>query len=285
MKIGAHVSSAGTLDTSIERAKNIGAEAIQIFVSPPQNWTFKTREESEFEIFRRKAADAKIEPIFLHGVYLINLATPKEVNLQKAIDSLKLYLESCAKLGGSGVIFHVGSHLGKGIDSVLPQVVEALKRILDNAPENVFLVLENNAGQGRNIGAQFDELAKIIEPVNDSRLKICLDTAHTLASGYDITTPESVAFTATEFINILGESALVAVHANDSKVNLGEKRDRHENIGDGFIGNDGFHALLSHSLFQDVPFFLEVPGYDGKGPDKRNVDTLKSLREKAQLSI
>lgn len=284
MKIGAHVSSAGTLDSSIDRAKEIGAEAIQIFVSPPQNWAFKTRDESEFERFREKATEAKIEPIFLHGIYLINLATPKDVNLEKAVDSLKLYLEACAKLRGSGVIFHVGSHLGKGIDSVLPQVVDALKRILQDAPDEVFLVLENNAGQGRNIGAQFDELARIIEPVNDPRLKVCLDTAHTFASGYNITTPESVASTAKEFTDILGESALVAVHANDSKVDLGKQRDRHENIGDGFIGTDGFQALLAHPLFQNIPFFLEVPGYDGKGPDKKNVDALKTLRAKALSS-
>ena len=285
MKIGAHVSSAGTLDSSIDRAQEIGAEAIQIFVSPPQNWAFKTRDESEFERFREKATEAKIEPIFLHGIYLINLATPKDVNLEKAVNSLKLYLEACAKLRGSGVIFHVGSHLGKGIDSVLPQVVDSLKRILHDAPEEVLLVLENNAGQGRNIGAQFDELARIIEPVNDPRLKVCLDTAHTFASGYNITTPESVASTAKEFTDILGESALVAVHANDSKVDLGKQRDRHENIGDGFIGTDGFQALLAHPLFQNIPFFLEVPGYDGKGPDKKNVDALKKLRAKALSSV
>ena len=255
-----------------------------MFVSGPQAWAFKARNEREIAAFREKAAEAEISPVFLHGVYLVNLATPNDENLEKGIASLKFYLETCAKIGGSGVIFHVGSHLGKGLDSVLERTVESLGRVLDGAPSNVMLALENNAGQGGNIGVKFADLAQIISAAGDTRLRVCLDTAHALASGYDVTNPEGVSAMMDEFDAELGREALVAVHANDSKLPLGSNRDRHENIGEGHIGREGFKSILSHSAFRDLPLFLEVPGYNGKGPDVENIQAMKDIRDSAGVN-
>ena len=246
MRIGAHVSSAGSLDRAIDRAQEIGAETIQIFISPPQGWRVKEHPEKEVQAFREKAVAAHITPVFLHGIYLVNLATPHQENLEKGIASIVFYMQACARIGASGVVFHVGSHGGRGLDADFGQVVESLRRILAASPPDVLLVLENNAGQGGNIGVQFADLARYIQAVGDPRLKVCLDTAHTLASGYDVTTPKGVAATMEEFDRELGLSALVAVHANDSKTPLGSNVDRHENIGEGHIGQEGFKAILAH---------------------------------------
>jgi deoxyribonuclease-4 len=283
MRIGAHVKSAGGLDKAIDRGRDIGAEAVQLFVSSPQGWAFKERTEAEIAAFRKKSADTGIAPAFLHGVYLVNLATDKPENLAKSIASLTFYLRTASLMGASGVIFHVGNHGGQGLDAVLDRTVEAIRRVLGDSPEDVRLCLETNAGQGGNIGVKFSDLARIIEKAPDPRLRVCLDTAHTLASGYDIRTPEGVTATMAEFQRDLGLDMLAAVHANDSKAPLGSNVDRHENIGKGHIGEDGFRAVLAHPAFRDVPFFLEVPGYDDDGPDAPNVAALKALRDEVKV--
>ncbi len=281
MRIGAHVSTAGSLDKAIDRAQVIGAEAVQVFVSPPQGWALKERTEAEVQAFREKADAAGIRPVFLHGVYLVNLATDKPESLEKGIASLTFYMQTAARIGASGVIFHVGSHTGRGLDAVLDLVVDSLRRVLAASPPDVWLALENNAGQGGNIGVRFADLARIIQRIKDPRLKVCMDTAHTLASGYDLTTTEGVAATMEEFDRELGIARLVAVHANDSKFPLGSNRDRHENIGEGYIGRAGFEAIMAHPAFRQVPFYLEVPGFDGDGPDAPNVAALKEIRSQA----
>ena len=283
MRIGAHVKSSGGLDKAIDRAKDIGAEAVQLFVSSPQGWAFKERTEAEIQAFKKKSAETGIRPAFLHGVYLVNLVTEKPDNLSNSIASLVFYMRTASLMGASGVIFHVGSHGGRGLDAVVDQAAESLRRVLGESPEDVRLCLETNAGQGGNIGVKFADLARIIEKAPDKRLAVCLDTAHTLASGYDITTPEGVEATMAEFQRDLGLDLLAAVHANDSKAPLGANVDRHENIGKGFIGEAGFRAVLGHAAFRDVPFFLEVPGYDDEGPDAPNVAALKAIREAVRI--
>ncbi|MBI4236388.1 MAG: deoxyribonuclease IV [Chloroflexi bacterium] len=282
MRIGAHVSAAGSLDKAIDRAQAIGAEAIQVFASPPQGWRTTEHSVAVLEAFARKAAAAGITPVFLHGVYLINLATESAENLAKSVASLVHALGLCSRIGAQGVIFHVGSHRGAGIEAVLDRVVTSLGEVLAQAPQGPWLCLENNAGQGQQLGATFEELRRMIDGVGDSRLRICLDTAHTLASGYDIITRAGLSRTMDEFDRVIGLGRLVVVHANDSKVPQGSNMDRHENIGDGHIGREGWLSILAHPAFRDLPFLLEVPGVDGKsGPDVENVDRLKALRAEA----
>ncbi len=277
MKIGAHVSAAGGLEKCIDRAVAIGAETIQIFASGPQSWRPGTHSDAAIAALRQRAAEAGIAPLFLHGVYLINLASADPVLVNRSVGSLKQYMQFAAKAGAEGVIFHIGSHKGTGFEAVLPQIVAAITAVLQATPGDTALILENSAGQGGSIGSRFAELGAIIRAVDSPRVKVCLDTCHCLAAGYDVRTPDGVAATLEEFEREVGLARLVAVHANDSKAGLGSGLDRHENIGQGQIGEDGFRALLAHPAFREVPFLLEVPGLEGEGPDKPNVDILKRL--------
>ncbi len=278
MKIGAHVSTAGGISKAVGRGVDIGCEAIQIFGSSPQGWAFKPVPGEEIEAFRVGLAEANIGPVFLHAIYLINLGTGKEEQLEKGIQSLVHYMDLASSIGASGVIFHPGSHGGAGYEAILPQTVSAIQRVLEHSSDGPCLVLENMAGMGQHIGAKFEDLGRILELVDSPRLRVCLDTQHCFAAGYDLTTEAGIEEMIGEFDREVGAANLLAVHANDSKRPCGSGVDRHDNIGEGFIGEDGFAAIMKNPVFKDVPFLLEVPGLEGKGPDLHNIDMLKNIR-------
>ena len=278
MRLGAHISTAGGLDKAIDRGVEIGCETIQIFGSPPQGWAFKPLAPDQAETFRRKAKEADITPVFFHAIYLINLGTPNEQNLEKGMTSLINYMNLAADIDARGVIFHPGSHGGAGYDAIFEQTVTSIKHVLDESPEGPLLTLENTAGMGQHIGASFDELGSIIRAVNSPRLGVCLDTQHSFAAGYNVSTKDGVDAMIAEFDQHIGLEKLVAVHANDSKRPFGSGVDRHENIGQGFIGLEGFERIMAHPAFHQLPFFLEVPGLENKGPDRANLDLLKEIR-------
>ncbi len=284
MKIGAHVKASGGVDKAIGRAEDIGAETIQIFSGAPQAWRRKEYRPEEVEAYRAGATEKGIGPAFIHGVYLVNLATDKAENLAKSLDALVHDMNVCHLLGVKGVIFHIGSHRGAGYEQVFRQVVESVRKIVDVTPEDTWLILENSAGMGGSIGSKFEELGRIIREAGSLRVKVCLDTQHCFAAGYDLKTKDGLVAAMSEFEAEVGLDRLVAVHANDSKCPLAGSVDRHENIGEGHIGLDGFQNIMSHPAFRDVPFLLETPGFDNQGPDQRNVEILKRLREKAGLS-
>ena len=284
MKIGAHVGTAGGVEKAIDRAQEIGAEAIQIFSGAPQAWRRKEYRAEEVEAYKARAAETGIGPAFIHGVYLVNLATDKPENLAKGVDALVHDMKVCHLLGSPGVIFHIGSHRGAGYENVFSQVVDSVVRIVAATPEDTWLVLENSAGMGGAIGSRFDELGRIIREAGSPRVKVCLDTQHAFAAGYDLKTKDGLEAAMSEFEERIGLDRLVAVHANDSKCPLAGGVDRHENIGEGHIGMDGFGNILSHPAFAEVPFLLEVPGFANEGPDRRNVEILKSVRDRAGAS-
>ncbi|MFQ6019742.1 MAG: deoxyribonuclease IV [Dehalococcoidia bacterium] len=278
MRLGAHVSTAGGVDKAVGRAQEIGAETIQIFGASPQSWRRRELQPAEVEAFRDKAQAAEVAPTFLHGVYLVNLATSNPDNLTKSQVALTHDMHVCHLLSARGVIFHIGSHRGAGLDGVFRQVTDSLRRVIDETPEETWLILENSAGMGDAIGSRFGELALFMREVASPRLKVCLDTQHMFASGYDVKTREGLERAMEEFEREVGLAQLVAVHANDSKCSLGGGVDRHENIGEGHIGRDGFANIMGHPAFQAVPFLLEVPGFGNLGPDKENLDILKAIR-------
>ena len=283
MKLGAHVSTAGGLDKALDRGLEIGCETIQIFGSSPQSWAYKPVPEAQTRAFREKAQESGISPVFFHAIYMINLGTPNLANVEKGIDSLVNYMKLAAEIGAAGVIFHPGSHKGAGYEGILRQTVSSIERVLQSSPEGPWLTLENTAGMGQHIGARFDELGRIIgavDPALRDRLKICLDTQHCYAAGYDVSTTQGLDAAMAEFDECIGLENLVAIHANDSKYPLGGGVDRHENIGQGHIGLQGFENIIANSAFRDVPFFLEVPGAENKGPDKHNLDILKDMRSR-----
>jgi len=279
MRLGAHVSTQGGLDKAIDRAQAMGAETVQIFGSAPQTWRRRDASPEEIAAFREKAAAADVEPVFLHAVYLINLAAADPANLEHGVASLIADLELCAQIGAKGSIVHIGSHKGAGLDAVFPQVVAAIRRVMENTPPEAWLILENSAGMGGSIGASFSELAAVMRELADARIKVCLDTQHAFAMGYDVASAGGLQATLAEFDREIGLGKLVAVHANDSKVPLGGGRDRHENIGEGAIGREGFRVIMAHPAFRELPFILEIPGFNNLGPDKENLDILKRVRE------
>ena len=283
MKLGAHVSTAGGLDKAIDRAVVIGCETIQIFGSSPQSWAYNPVSDAQTSAFREKAAEADIAPVFFHCIYLINLGAQNPEALEKGIASLMNYMELAAEVDARGIIFHPGSHKGSGYEGIFEQTVSSIERVLENSPEGPWLTLENTAGMGQHIGARLDELGRIIAAVSPTyrdRLKVCLDTQHCLAAGYDVATKDGLEAMLAEFDECIGLDNLVAVHANDSKYAVGAGVDRHENIGQGYIGLQGFENIMSNPAFQDVPFFLEVPGFEHKGPDRQNLDILKEIRSR-----
>jgi deoxyribonuclease-4 len=275
IKIGAHVSAAQSLSLSFDRAQAIGAECTQIFISPPQQWAKTNHSDEEIKEYRKKCETSNIQPNFIHSTYLINLASDNPENLAKSVDWLIYAQKTAEKLGINGTIFHIGSAKKLGKELAIKQVIQSIKEILKNSGQ-VNLILENSARAGELIGDQFSELGEIVKAIGDPRVKICLDTQHAFASGYDLRTMEGLNQTLAEFDREVGLEKLVAIHANDSKTELGSNRDRHENIGQGLIGLDGFKNMINHPALKNLPFILEVPG-DGVGPDKNNIQLLKSL--------
>ena len=278
MKIGAHVSTAGGVDKAIDRASLIGAEAVQIFVSSPRGWAFKPLEAATISLFREKSLENVVNPVVFHGIYLVSLGTDNQINLEKGVHSLIDYMKVSEQLDALGVIFHAGSHKGRGFDAVFDQAVNTLERILSQSPAGRHLILENSAGMGDHLCSSFYEIGKILRALESPNLKVCLDTQHVFAAGYAINEKWGLEQMLDEFDKHIGLDNLVAVHANDSKTPLGSSVDRHENIGQGYIGVEGFQLIMANSVFQDIPFFLEVPGMNGDGPDKENLDILKNIR-------
>ncbi len=278
MELGAHVRTAGGVDKAVDRAEEMGAETIQVFSGAPQAWRRKNYKKEEVEAFKARLKETGIGPVFIHGLYLMNFGTDNPELLKKSQEALIAEMNSASLIGARGVIFHLGSHKGAGYEARVGQVIDQCRQVLDSTPDDAWLILENAAGQGGAIGSKFAELGRIAKESGSDRVKICLDTQHTFAAGYDVKTRKGLDATMAEFDKEIGLDRLAAVHANDSKIELGGGRDRHENIGEGFIGRDGFENLLSHAAFADVPFLLEVPGFDDSGPDKANVDILKELR-------
>ena len=281
--VGAHVSSAGRIDKAIDRAIDVGAESIQIFGAAPQMWRRKHHPDEDTEAFRAKMREAKLQASYIHAIYLINLASPDDDLVRKSTDTLTQELDLASRIGADGVIFHVGSHMGSGFDYALPRIAAGMSEALDRTPDDTLLLLENNAGSGRSVGSTFAELSAIMNAVNHDRVHICLDTCHAHAAGYNVATIAGLKATVDEFQREIGADKLSAIHANDSKTALGSGKDRHENIGQGTIGMQAFRRMVRNRVLRKAAWLLEVPGYEGGGPGKADVDILRALRDESEL--
>jgi deoxyribonuclease-4 len=281
MHIGAHVSAAGGLPKAIGRATDIGAEAMQIFASSPRAWRFKSPEDALVEKFKEASEEAGLGPTVFHGIYLCALGSQDEALVERSIESLTNHLQTAERCAALGVIFHPASHKGVGFEAVLDQFVEGVKRVLDAAPGDALLILENSAGAGDHIGSKFSELGAIIKGVGSDRVHVCLDTQHAWAAGYELNNAEKLDEMLAEFDKEIGLDRLSAIHANDSMRPLGSAVDRHDNIGEGEIGAAGFELMMSRPAFANVPMYLEVPGFEKGGPDVKNVNIMKDARKSA----
>jgi deoxyribonuclease-4 len=285
MKIGAHISTQGGHITAFDRAEKIGVECLQIFESAPQQWGTARISDEDVAAFRARMESSGLSPLFIHGKYLMNLASADAKIFKTSASTLRSSLNIAGRIGARGVIFHTGSHKGVGMEAVFDQVCEAAQRVLDETPEETWMIFENSAGQAGVIGSKFSEIGAMIKRIGSPRAKVCIDTCHAFAAGYDLSNEAGVKAAFEELDREIGLDRIAAIHCNDSKGALGSGRDLHENTGDGNIGLDGFRAIMSQPALANVPFILEVPGYKldgaGKGPDKPNVDRLKEIRAEA----
>jgi deoxyribonuclease IV len=274
--VGAHV--VGGIKGGPARGLELGAEALQIFIGSPQMWRAPNPASKDVDAFRAEVVDKSLGQVFVHCIYLVNLASQNPEVLEKSLVSLRVQLELANLIGAAGLVFHPGSAGKAPYEEAIVTVADGMRRVLDGYSGAARLVPEVCAGQGQTIGDRFEEFRDLFAMLDhDPRLGVCWDTCHLFNAGYDVSTGEGLERTVEEFDRLVGLERLVVVHANDSKNPLGSKLDRHENIGQGHIGEDGFARMLAHPALQALPWILEVPGYDNQGPDLLNVETMKRL--------
>ncbi len=282
-KIGAHVSASGGLHLAVEKAFTIGCNAVQLFSSSPRVWNKKPLTEFNIEKLFANVRKYSVSPIFTHALYLVNLASDKPDLLRKSFESLKYELEFDALIQGSGVVVHLGSHQGRGWDSVNNQIVMELEKLLKATPESSRLLIENSAGQQGKIGSPLEEVRWLLDElervggfVSGNRLGWCFDTCHGFASGYHLAGKgDTVALTDISALKLWDN--LYCIHVNDSKDPFDSGRDRHQNLGDGTIPQEELAAFLHDKNVAKIPLILEVPGIDEEGPDAENVQRLKKI--------
>ena len=279
MKLGMHIATAGNLIGTPARAAAMGAETIQIFASNPRGWRPTNYTAEQAAAFKQAVAESKLDPVWMHMIYLVSYGTPDDELRGKSVTAMRAALANADLLGVRGVVTHMGSHKGLGFDQAVDRTVDSITQALD-ASEHSLFILENSAGQGGTMGNSLEELAAIIDGMKGHpRLAVCLDTCHTLNAGYEIRTPEGLDQFLADFDRLIGLDRLVVLHLNDSKQDLGSHIDRHENIGFGTIGDEGFRHIINHPKLAGLSGVLEVPGIDGKsGPDLPNMQRLLSLR-------
>ena len=260
--IGAHVSASGGLGNAILNAEAIGANAFALFTRNQRSWTSKPLTTDEIHTFQQLLIERGFQPqhVLPHDSYLINLGNPEEENLLKSRNAFLDEMTRCQQLGLSLLNFHPGAHLNKiSEEQCLDQIAQEINRAL-NQTEGVTAVIENTAGQGSNLGFKFSQIARIISGVDDkSRVGVCIDTCHTLAAGYDLSTEMGYMFCFEEFDRLIGQQYLRAIHLNDSKKNAGSHVDRHEVLGEGFLGKEFFSRFMHDSRFDNMPIILETP--------------------------
>jgi deoxyribonuclease-4 len=277
VQIGAHVSSAGGIDKAIERAVAIGADSVQVFTQSPRTWRPTNHDPASFERFREARADAGTGGVLCHAVYLCNLAAPDPVIYERSVETLKNTMEVAGGIGADGVVFHVGSHLGSGLEVGLERVVPALEQVLELCTGDTWLLMENSAGAGGTIGRSIEELATIHERLGGHpRLGVCLDSCHLWVSGVDVTEPAALDACLDELDSSIGLDRLRALHVNDAAAPFASNRDRHANILEGELG-EKLGVFLSSPRLQDLPAVLETAGPENRGPDANEIRKTKEL--------
>ena len=260
MLYGAHCS--GGIKGALDRAIEIGADAVQLFAQSPRMWRFPAHAEEDLARFRERRAEAGIGAVLVHALYLCNLATPDEVVFGKSLETMRATVDAACAIEADGVVFHVGSHLGTGFEAGLERCVPALREVLEHCSETTWLLVENSAGAGGTVGRSIEELAAIVDALDrHERLGICLDSCHLYVSGVDVGEPKLVASTLKEVDERIGLDRLRALHVNDAAAPLGSNRDRHANVLEGELG-ERLGAFLAHKAVQRLPALMETPGPD-----------------------
>jgi len=277
--LGAHMSISGGIHLAPGRGLETGCGVIQIFTQNSNQWRGKPVSDSDASLFREKWLEAGLHDIVSHDIYLINLAAaPGEVR-EKSMAAFLEEMERCARLEIDKIVMHPGAHLGEGEETGIKRICEAFNILFEQAPEyKGKVLLETTAGQGTNVGYRFEQLRAIIDgTLFPNRFAVCFDTCHTFAAGYDITSTEGYDVTFSEFDRTIGLEKLLCFHVNDSKKGLGSRVDRHEHIGEGAMGLEGFRLLVNDPRFRKVPKILETPKGDIDEMDAVNLKTLRGM--------
>jgi len=279
MKLGAHMSIAGGVSEALLRGQELNCHTIQIFTKNNNQWQAKPISKDEADLFALRLKETKIFPVISHDCYLINLASVNQDTEQKSIAAFTDEILRADLLNIPYLVMHPGSHLQAGEKAGINRIAKNLNTIFKQINKTkTMILLETTAGQGTNLGYKFEQLAEIISLIKDKeKIGICLDTCHIFAAGYDIRDKKNYQKTFSEFDKIIGLDKLKVIHLNDSKKDLGCKVDRHEHIGKGFIGLNGFRLLLNDERLKDIPMVLETPKSPDGNADLENLDVLRKL--------
>lgn len=266
---------------ALDRLSKIGGNTLQIFSASPRGWNTASITEEQKKNFLEKRQQLNIGPIFFHASYLVNFADNGRI-ADNSKNSLIAEMSVAAEIGILGSIVHLGSFkktppslFDTTSESGYKTLIDNICFVLDHTPKNVYFIIEN-AGNNK-IGKNIAEIAAIIRDVQSDRIRVCLDTCHLYSAGYNLGSPDTLDAFLGEFEKLIGLDKLIAIHANDSRDPFGSGRDRHENIGQGTLSLRPFELLIHDSRTKHLPFIIETPGFDGTGPDKKNLDILKSL--------
>jgi len=281
LDFGTHASAAGGVDKALQRAVDVSATSCQIFSKNERQWRAKPLDPAVVERFHEERERTGITQMISHASYLINLASPKDDLIEKSVGGFSDELERAHTLGLQGVVLHPGAHTGSGVDTGIAKIAQSLNRIHDDLPHITSLtLLETTAGQGTALGRSFEEIAAIIDQVEaKDRVGVCLDTCHIFAAGYDIRTSDGYQEVMNAFDRIIGIDKLRAIHLNDSKMPFASNKDRHEHIGKGEIGVEGFRALVNDTRLSGIPGVLETEKDADGDYDRKNLALLRSLVE------
>jgi len=280
MLFGAHVSAAGGISKAIDRIEEIGGNAVQVFTQSPQMWRPTAHDPDELARFRRRRREARVRHVACHAVYLVNLASRDRTIRAKSFAALSATMETARDIRADTVVFHVGSHVGRGFAAAVKTVAPPLRELLTLTTDDLWLCLENAAGAGGTIGRSIDELAVIADALDGhERLGVCLDSCHWWASGVDVTSPAALDEALRDLDVRLGLARLQLLHVNDAKTPLGSNRDRHEVVADGLVGN-GLAVFLGHPAFRNLPAVLET--WPDGGLSTADMDLLRTLRRRGQ---
>jgi deoxyribonuclease-4 len=277
LRVGFHISISGSIDRAVDRAAELGCNTFQIFTRNPRQWHSTKLAPETSKAFSHKVKDYGIEPVFAHMPYLPNLASPRDEVYEKSVNTLTSELERCKQLKIPYLVTHLGSHLGAGMQTGFTRLINGINQAFKVTDGGVTLLLENTAGTRNSMGSTLEDIQHIIERLsNPERAGVCFDTCHAFAAGYDLRTEETVEATVKQIDEIIGFEKLKLVHLNDSKGDLNSRIDRHEHIGMGKIGEEGFRNILASRL-GELPLIMETP----KDARRDDVDNLRKVKELA----
>jgi deoxyribonuclease-4 len=277
MRFGFHISISGGFSKVVEKAEIRGCETLQFFSRNPRGWRYDALNPDEVKTFHASVRSSRLFPIFLHLPYLPNIASRRSKFYPRSIDSIVIDLQRAEQLGAPYLIIHIGHRMESSEGEAVEAVAWAVNQAFDRARNSTFLLLENTAGQGTEIGYEFGQIKKIIERVEaQEKIGICLDIAHAFEAGYDFSNQDGIEKSIESFDQTIGLNRLHLLHLNDSKTPLGSRKDRHWHIGEGYIGLDGFRYLINHPSLNHLPGIMETPRKDTV-EDLKNMKVIRSL--------